>query len=59
MTIADKISALLLELKEMPNSKEKKKLLSKLDDAWAWAKVLDGKYKPLPKEPSDTSANPT
>ncbi len=51
MAYSDQISALIDALKLEPNSKERNKLSSKLEDAWA--KVLDGKYKPLPNEHSD------
>jgi len=53
MAYADQITVLIDALKLEPNSKERNKLLSKLEGAWAWAKVLDGKYKPLPNELSD------
>jgi hypothetical protein len=51
MIYSDQISALIDALKLELNSKERNKLTSKLEDAWA--KVMDGKYIPLPNKPSD------
>ena len=59
MSYSDQITSLIDALKLEPNSEERNKLISKLKDAWAWAKVLDWKYKEVPNEPSDCTCAPS